>query len=58
MGIKRLKMAVSDGDRISAAISKTLQGILSGPVALLGLMDFRVLITVSTFDYQLLTGFI
>jgi hypothetical protein len=62
MEIERLKMAVSDGDRISAAIFKTLQGILSGPVALLGLMDLRVLITVSTFisakESELLTGFI
>jgi hypothetical protein len=35
---------------------------LSGPVVLLGLMDFRVLITVSTFisekENELLTGFI
>ena len=39
---ERLKMADKDGDKISAAIFKTLLGILSGPVALLGLMDFRV----------------
>ena len=35
-------MADKDGDKISAAIFKTLLGILSEPVALLGVMDFRV----------------
>ena len=39
---ERLKMADKDGDKISADIFKTLLGILSGPVALLRLMDFRV----------------
>ena len=39
---ERLKMADKDGDKILAAIFKTLLGILSGPVALLGSMDFRV----------------
>ena len=39
---ERLKMADKDGDKISAAIFKVLLGILSGPVALLELMDFRV----------------
>ena len=39
---ERLKMAGKNGDKIAAAIFKTLLGILSGPVALLRLMIYRV----------------
>ena len=46
---ERLKMAVKDGDKIPAAIYKTT---LSGPVALLELMDFRVFQT----DSRLIIG--
>ena len=62
MEIERLKMAVTDGDWALVAILKTLLEMLSGAVALLGFMDFKVSNTdsrrISTNEKTLLPGLI